>query len=680
MFLIILAFSDNMKNISYSNPSKQGVSPFNFTDLNLKKANAVFSKESCIEEIRKKLDDKISSLGFNNTNASVLKFAQQALKTFEEHNDPEGIVRSIRLAAAYYYFTSNFKESINQIQKALLYCSRFNLEKDYFLFLAASNYLYLGDISKALSYCREALKIRRQKNDRPGMAQCYNSMGLFYNNLGNYFLASKYYLKSLKILRTMPGNSDLKNVLNNLAVMYMNVKKYDRAIKILNENISHLSKSGTDMNKLATCYCNLGIIYTNLHEYKTALKYLELGDSISLKINNNVNRVQSLNHLGILYGHKKDFSNAEKYFMLSLKITEKIDYKNGFMSNYLNLASLYIQTCRYDEAITILNKNLVIAKKMKALNVLKDSYEMLAQVYKINKDHKNAYKYLEKYNAIIEKLSKEQSALKTKSLLLENEVDMQETELRLYNEKNKELTELSLKLDKANKDKNDFIGILSHDMRNPISTIMGIADFINENIDSLDKEEINSLIEDVKNCSVKSLDIMANLLDINSIESGNWNAREEKIDLEELIKQIRDKNIVLSNRKNIGIIFHNKMKDTEIVSVKMCLEHIINNILSNAIKYSPLNKKIYITLRNDVKYVFIGIKDEGPGFSESDKKSLYQKFAKLSNKPTGGEPSSGLGLYIIKKLSEIIKSKINLISEPGKGAAFILKIPLKKAG
>lgn len=668
-----------MKNLSYPNPVKPVISSFNVTKINLKKTNGVNSSINVIEDMREKLEAKISSLTFNTANPTVLKFAQQSLKTFESYKDHKGVIRSLRLMAAYYYFTSNFKESIKQIQKALVYCSGYNFEKDYFLFLAASNYLYSGDISKAFIYIREALKIRKHRNDKMGIAQCYNSMGLFYNNLGNYFHASKYYLKSLKIARTLPDNGDLKNVLNNLAVMYMNVKKYDRAIKILKENISHLSKSTTDMNKLATCYCNLGIIYTNLHEYKTALKYLELGDSISLKINNNVNRVQSLNHLGILYGHKKDFENAEKYFKLSLEITKRIDYKNGFMSNYLNLASLYIQTCRYDDAIAVLKDNLIVAKKMKALNVLRDSYEMLAQTYKINKDHKNAYKYLEQYNAIIEKLNKQQSALKAKSLLLENEVEMQEAELKVSDEKNKKLTELSIMLNKANKDKNDFIGILSHDLRNPISTILAISDFINESVDSLSKEEISSLIEDIKNCSVKSLDIMANLLDINSIESGNWNEKEEKINLEELITQIKDKNVVLSNQKNIEIIFDNKMKNAEIVSVKMCLEHVINNILSNAIKYSPFNKKVYITLRNEIRYVFIEIKDEGPGFSESDKKNMYQKFTKLSNQPTGGEPSSGLGLYIIKKLSEIIRSKISLVSEPGSGAAFILKIPLKRA-
>jgi signal transduction histidine kinase len=663
-----------MKNLAYQNTSDSRISSVNLTDIKLKNITGIKS----IEDIKEKLETKISSLNFYTANPSVLKFAQQSLKTLESHNDYKAAVRAMRLISAYHYFTSNFRQSINQIEKALVYCKKFNLEKDYFLFLAASNYLYLGDMTKAFSYIREALKIRKQKNDQMGIAQCYNSMGLFYNNLGNYFLASRYYLKSLKITRELPDNGDLKNVLNNLAVMYMNIKKYDRAIKILEENISHLGKNSSDMNKLATCYCNLGIIYTNLHDYKTALKYLELGDSISMKINNNVNRVQSLNHLGILYGHKKDYTNAEKYFKLSLEITKKIDYKNGFMSNYLNLASLYIQTCRFDEAIAILNKNLVTAKKMKALNVLKDSYEMIAQIYKLTKDHKNAYKYLEKYHTIVERLNKKQLSLKAKSLLLENEVEMQEIELKLSLEKNKELTDLSLKLNKVNKDKNDFIGILSHDLRNPISTILGISEFINESIDSLSKEEINSLVLDMKNCSVKSLDIMTNLLDINSIESGNWKAKEEKINLEELIKQIRDRNVIFSNQKNIEIIYSSKLKNPEIISVKMCLEHILNNLISNAIKYSPFNKKVYVTLNNRANYVYINIKDEGPGFSEADKKRMFQKFAKLSNKPTGGEPSSGLGLFIIKKLSEIIKSKIILVSEPGKGAQFTLKIPSKR--
>ncbi|HEX2786960.1 MAG TPA: tetratricopeptide repeat-containing sensor histidine kinase [Ignavibacteria bacterium] len=650
------------------------ISSVNLSEIRLKNGYSLKS----IDEMKAKLEAHISSLNFHTVNPSLLKFAEQSLKVFKSYNDYKAVIRAMRLIVAYYYFTSNFKESINQIEKALVYCKKHDLDTDHFLFIAASNYLYLGDMTKALSYIRESLKIRKQKNNKKGIAQCYNSMGLFYNNMGNYFLASRYYLKSLKISRTLPDSADLKNVLNNLAVMYMNVKKYDRAIKILEENISHLGKDSTDLSKLATCYCNLGNVYTHLHDYKTALKYLELGDSISIKINNNINRVQSLNHLGVLHEHKKDYENAEKYFKISLEISNKIGYQNGFLTNYSNLASMYIKTCRFDKAIAMLNKNLVIAKKMKALNILKESYQMLSQVYKINKDHKNAYKFLEKYNKIIEQLNKKKVSLRTKSLLLENEVEMQETELKISDEKNKKLIELSENLDRANKDKNDFIGIVSHDLRNPISTISAIADFINEHSDSLSKEEIQSLIEDIKNCSVKSLDIMSNLLDINSIESGNWNERQEKINLVELISQIKEKNQVFANPKNIEIILNKKIKNPEVITVKMCIEHIINNLVSNAIKYSPFNKKVYITLRDNVKNIYVGIKDEGPGFTESDKKGLFKKFAKLSNKPTGGEPSSGLGLYIIKKLSEIINSQVILESEPGKGATFTLKIPTKR--
>jgi len=103
----------------------------------------------------------------------------------------------------------------------------------------------------------------------------------------------------------------------------------------------------------------------------------------------------------------------------------------------------------------------------------------------------------------------------------------------------------------------------------------------------------------------------------------------------------------------------------------------VQNIISNAIKFSQPNKKIYITIRNseEPQHIDISIKDEGPGFTENDKKKLFQKFAKLSARPTGGEHSSGLGLSIVKKLVEMMNGKIRVESEHGKGAEFILTFP-----
>lgn len=103
------------------------------------------------------------------------------------------------------------------------------------------------------------------------------------------------------------------------------------------------------------------------------------------------------------------------------------------------------------------------------------------------------------------------------------------------------------------------------------------------------------------------------------------------------------------------------------------------NVLSNAIKFSPLNAKVVVTARPSNDYYQLSITDEGPGLTEDDKKRLFHKYQKLSAQPTAGEKSTGLGLSIAKKYVEAMGGKIWCESEYGKGATFFLAFPLQTA-
>ena len=108
---------------------------------------------------------------------------------------------------------------------------------------------------------------------------------------------------------------------------------------------------------------------------------------------------------------------------------------------------------------------------------------------------------------------------------------------------------------------------------------------------------------------------------------------------------------------------------------KITSKGILDNLISNAIKYSPLDKNIYIRLYQRDSYIHSEIQDEGPGLSESDLLKLFGKFTRLSSKPTGGEHSTGLGLFIVKKLVEAMKGKVWCESQLGQGSTFIVEFP-----
>jgi signal transduction histidine kinase len=128
---------------------------------------------------------------------------------------------------------------------------------------------------------------------------------------------------------------------------------------------------------------------------------------------------------------------------------------------------------------------------------------------------------------------------------------------------------------------------------------------------------------------------------------------------------------VQSDNKKIGIV-----ADLDEVSASLdrsLTVQIIDNLISNAIKFSNHNTKVNVTLKEEKQTIRFEIEDEGPGIMEEDKPRLFQKFQKLNAQPTGGESSSGLGLSIVKKYVEAMKGKVWCESEFGKGAKFIVE-------
>jgi two-component system sensor histidine kinase/response regulator len=102
---------------------------------------------------------------------------------------------------------------------------------------------------------------------------------------------------------------------------------------------------------------------------------------------------------------------------------------------------------------------------------------------------------------------------------------------------------------------------------------------------------------------------------------------------------------------------------------------ILDNLISNALKYSPPKTTVHVHTLPEREHVVVSVRDEGPGINEEDQKKLFQKFSRLSARPTGGESSTGLGLAIVKRLAEAMSGTVQCHSVPGSGATFSLRLP-----
>ena len=235
-------------------------------------------------------------------------------------------------------------------------------------------------------------------------------------------------------------------------------------------------------------------------------------------------------------------------------------------------------------------------------------------------------------------------------------------------------------LKKLNQEKNNFLSIAAHDLKNPITAIKGFSKIIEDENVSLEKEEIIDFSKEIRVTSENMFQIVVDLLDINAIEEGKINLTNDNFNIDEFVKLKLDTYELRAKEKEIKMNFKDSLDEFIVFADNNKVGQVLENLISNALKFSPFNKNIFIktekvTNEKNKPFIRISVKDEGPGISEEDKKKLFGKFAKLSARPTNDESSTGLGLSIVKKLVEAMGGRIWCESELGNGAAFLFELP-----
>jgi two-component system sensor histidine kinase/response regulator len=220
--------------------------------------------------------------------------------------------------------------------------------------------------------------------------------------------------------------------------------------------------------------------------------------------------------------------------------------------------------------------------------------------------------------------------------------------------------------------KNELLSIAVHDLKNPLSAIQGFSEMIKNDFDDI-PEEVIEIADQIVTSSRQMFELVKNLLEVNAIESGKINVSLNVLDIRPTLQWVVNQSIEMAKAKNITLQFQCLEKHYHALVDRNILRQVFDNLISNAVKYSPYGKHIYVRIRQDDKSVRCEIQDEGPGLSLEDQQNLFGQFTRLTPKPTGGEHSTGLGLFIVKKLVDSMHGKVWCESELGQGTTFIVE-------
>ena len=243
--------------------------------------------------------------------------------------------------------------------------------------------------------------------------------------------------------------------------------------------------------------------------------------------------------------------------------------------------------------------------------------------------------------------------------------------------KNKQLEFQNRKLKQINEEKSNLIGIVSHDLKSPFNRIFALLNLLKltgKEFSGEEQEYLSKMHQVIKD----GLALIRNLLDMRAIEDEGIKMQIEEIDAVRLVKEILKAHKPLADIKKIKLKLSKTEDKIVMISDRLYISRIVENLLSNALKFSEHATLVEVKIEKiSTDRLKIEILDQGPGISSEDLKLLFQKFQVLTAKPTDGESSTGLGLSIVKTLVEKLGGEISCTSQLGKGTSFSISLPLK---
>lgn len=224
-------------------------------------------------------------------------------------------------------------------------------------------------------------------------------------------------------------------------------------------------------------------------------------------------------------------------------------------------------------------------------------------------------------------------------------------------------------------EKDYIIRILAHDLRNPLKNIVGL-------IKLMEREQVgageNKYIAMIMQSTSHAQDLVNRVLEMDASNQDNVQVDFQAVDTTQVIKEAIEGMNTSAKEKSINIIFENNASITVVQADQTYLALILENLLSNALKFSERNTDVIVQASNKEESLIIKVIDHGPGISADEEDKLFKKFSKLSPRPTSGESSTGLGLALVKRYVQLINGRVSYENADGVGATFVVELPINR--
>jgi signal transduction histidine kinase len=581
----------------------------------------------------------------------------------------------------------------------------------------SEKYMY-DQPDSAIYWAEKGMDLAVQQQFKEGIVLANYRMGTAHYIRSDYHPAMQHFLNGLALGNELKDDVLLADGLKNVSLIYIGQHRYQDAIRELGKAIA-INRQRNDISRLANNYFNTALAFDEYGTYDSAIHYLDLAIVASVASENHRIRVMAYNRMGETYFHMGNFGQALQFY-------QKVFQQDAFHSQWedcfahAGLGQTYLAMGNSALAIEHANQGYLLAREMKAHWDTERALRILSEAYAANQEYDEAYHYHKLYktysdsiyNTAKEKeinyLHLQHKEAENQQLAQENQISRQQAQLnrlilvivslialfasviaglvyyssrqknrlnRLLQERNDDIAEQKArievqnkKLQEVNNSKDQLFSVISHDLKSPFASIMGTFELIRAGLlspaeQALILKELNLKVSHVS-------DMLNNLLYWAKSQQKGIQTHMTEVNLPSVVEEVLSVSNFLAQEKGISII-HSQGSERNIFADPDHVRIIVQNLLGNAIKFTPQSGEISITYTEAEDFLQVHIHDSGVGIAPEKIAQLFvNQQGNVPQRGTNNEKGTGLGLLLVRQFTEENQGRLDISSAPGKGSTF----------
>lgn len=565
-------------------------------------------------------------------------------------------------------------------------------------------------------YAKQLLDLAKEVKSNRDISNAYHYLGVSERRKGDLSKSLEYLFKSAEIAENNNFQQILGETYLEIAATYTQNQDPDNSLLYKAKAIDVIRETG-DSQVLAINLLNTGYTYYSINNLDTALAYYNEAEPIFEEIGLEIGKAYTIGNRALVYWKQGDLKTAKKDLLKSIDMLKPLGDQYGMADYYNQLGNISLEQNQSKEAITYTEIGLEMAKAEDLKEQVRDASLLLSTLYKEQRDYEKSLNYQEQYIAYKDSIQDQETTQRLADLRTDFEVGQKQAEVDLlsvqkrnqqlvsvglgaillltgvfafiifrnYREKNRinkllesqaiQLQDQKTELERLNDTKDKFFSIISHDLRGPVSSFMGVSNLIKFYTERDDKKNL-LYVSDLMSQSVDSLSsLLDDLLNWAMQQQGHFPNVPEKILLKKLVQTLLETFVNMANAKQINL--DSTIEDEiELWGDKNSIHTILRNLTNNSLKFTPDGGEIVISATIEDRFAKISVKDSGVGMPNEKVENIFKLDDEKSTYGTSGEKGLGLGLQLVKEFVEMNNGSISVNSEEGVGTEFIIELPL----